>query len=263
MNPWRGCSRVSPGCEHCYAEALGKRFGVTWGAGDERKLASDSYWAQPLAWNAAAAKAGERRRVFAGSMCDVFDAAVPDGWRTRLWALIAQTPHLDWLLLTKRPQYLRDTDGSPLMLPPDWDEGRWTNVWLGATVEDQQRADERLDLLMEATPRHGRGSVLFASCEPLLGPLDLTRWLDGSGGCLDLVIVGAEKLPGKKPGRPCSEEWVEDIRDDVVASGVHLFVKQLERDGRIVEMPELAGRVWDEMPPSLPLPEPIAAPVGV
>lgn len=257
FNPWWGCSKVSPGCDHCYAEKMGVRFGVKWGVGEERRLSSKSYWAQPLAWDAAAAKAGERRRVFAGSMCDVFDAAVPEHWRTWLWSLIKDTPHLDWMLLTKRPQYLRDSaDGTPLMLPPDWDDGRWTNVWLGVTVEDQERADDRLDLLMEASPKRGRGAVLFASCEPLLEPLDLGRWLDGAGGCLDLVIVGAEKLPGKRPGRPCREEWIDGrhgLIEQCVRAGVPLFIKQLERDGRIAEMPAVLGQVWDEMPPSLPI----------
>jgi protein gp37 len=253
FNPWQGCSRVSPGCERCYAEVLGKRFGIPWGPGAERKLARDAYWEQPLRWDRQAEKTGQRLRVFCGSMCDVFDAAVPDGWRSRLWALIAKTPHLDWMLLTKRPQYLRHSDGSPLLLPPDWDGGHWTNVWLGCTVEDQPRADERLDLLMNATPRRGRGAILFASCEPLLEELDLSRWLDGAGGCLDLVIVGAEKLPGKRPGRPCREEWVRNIRAQVVGSGVALFVKQLEREGKIVEMPLVDNDLWDEMPPSLPI----------
>lgn len=253
FNGWWGCSKVSPGCDNCFAEPMAHRFGVEWGAGAARRLARDSYWDQPVIWDAAAAKAGERHRVFAGSMCDVFDAEVPDGWRSRLWNLIWKTPHLDWMLLTKRPQYLRNAGREPLLLPPDWDDGRWTNVWLGVTVEDQLRADERLDLLMEASPHRGRGAVLFASCEPLLEPLDLGRWLDGAGGCLDLVIVGAEKLPGKKPGRPCFLSNVVDIRDQVVEAGVPLFVKQLEVGGRIVEMPELDGRVWDEMPPSLPI----------
>lgn len=253
FNPWQGCSRVSPGCEHCYAEVLGKRFGVPWGPGVERRLAGNSYWLQPLVWERQAEKTGQRLRVFCGSMCDVFDAAVDDGWRSRLWCLIAKTPHLDWMLLTKRPQYLRNAGREPLLLPPDWDDGRWTNVWLGATIEDQLRADERLDLLMEASPKRGRGAILFASCEPLLEELDLGRWLDGASGCLDLVIVGAEKLPGKKPGRPCFIQWVAELRDDCVAAGVPFFCKQIEQGGRIVEMPQLDGRVWDEMPPSLPI----------
>src|SRR5688572_29932027 len=108
FNPWRGCAKVSPGCTHCYAETLSKRNPAvlgTWGKDGVRAIGSDAYWRQPLAWNRAAKQAGERRRVFCASLADVFEDR-PDlvGPRHRLVDLIQLTQHLDWLLLTKRPE---------------------------------------------------------------------------------------------------------------------------------------------------------------
>lgn len=116
FNPWIGCTKVSAACDHCYAEDWDKRYegGQHWGAGAPRRLTSAANWRKPLAWNRQAAKADTRPRVFCASLADVFDSEVPDAWRDRLFALIALTPHLDWLLLTKRPQvarkYLSDPD---------------------------------------------------------------------------------------------------------------------------------------------------------
>ena len=111
FNPWWGCEKVSPGCAHCYADAFAKRLGhgttrpKLWGPGSERKVASEAMWREPIKWNRSAEKAGKRARVFCASMADVFedrpDLLVP---RARLFRLVAATPHLDWLLLTKRPE---------------------------------------------------------------------------------------------------------------------------------------------------------------
>ncbi|MCI0671755.1 MAG: phage Gp37/Gp68 family protein, partial [Myxococcaceae bacterium] len=166
FNPWWGCTRVSPGCDHCYAESFDRRVGgAHWGKGVPRRTFGDKHWGEPLKWNAAAAKAGERRRVFCASMADVFDAEAPDGALERLWALIRATPALDWLLLTKRPGRIRHS------LPADWGDG-YPNVWLGTTVEDQERAEQRIPVLLDVPAR-----VHFLSCEPLLGPVDVSRFM--------------------------------------------------------------------------------------
>src|SRR5262245_52074261 len=155
FNPWWGCMKVSPGCEHCYAETFSIRVGKkVWGPKADRRFFGDAHWAEPLKWNAVAARAGERHRVFCASMADVFeDRRELDGHRARLWRLIAATPHLDWLLLTKRPENLAR------MLPwySHWEnrvafepDEPWPNVWLGTTVEDQQRADERIPHLLRS-----------------------------------------------------------------------------------------------------------------
>lgn len=182
FNPWRGCTKVSRGCANCYAEAGSKRnpavLGV-WGDAGTRVIASESYWRLPLKWDRQAAKAGERRRVFCASLADVFeDRPELVSPRQRLFRLIGDTPYLDWLLLTKRPEnVLRMTHDE--WCPPvpghvsqnagDGHSWKWpSNVWLGVSVEDQQRADERIPILLQ-TP----AAVRFLSCEPLLGPLDL------------------------------------------------------------------------------------------
>ena len=174
FNSWIGCTAVSPACDHCYAEGWAKRSGhVQWGPHGERRRTSEANWRLPIKWNAEAAKSGKRARVFCASLADVFDnhRSIEDSWRRDLFSLIRGTPHLDWLLLTKRPQNIVK------MLPKDglvhpsssWGNG-WPNVWLGTTVENQAEADRRIPHLL-AVP----AKVHFLSCEPLLGPVDLTR----------------------------------------------------------------------------------------
>ena len=243
FNPWRGCAKVSPGCAHCYAEAMAKRTGIhgTWGPEGERVVSSDAYWAQPLRWDRAAAKAGERRRVFCASMADVFEARDDlHEPRSRLFSLILATPHLDWLLLTKRPENVE------IIAPESWMDGFPKNVWLGTTVEDQQRADERIPHLL-AVP----AAVRFLSVEPLLGPVDIEPYLPhGCRGCnhpgnllpawnehgrcsecdgtgqepaIDWVIVGGESGPG---ARPCDVAWIRDVVRQCREAGVAVFLKQ-------------------------------------
>jgi len=164
FNPWRGCQRVSPGCHNCYAETLSRRNPKVlgeWGPTGLRAIASESYWKQPLAWDRAAKKAGERRRVFCASLADVFeDHPGLEAPRARLWEIVDATPNLDWLVLTKRPENIGD------MVPDVWNETPPGHLWLGVSCEDQPRADERIWRLLQ-TP----AAVRFVSAEPLLaGP---------------------------------------------------------------------------------------------
>ena len=131
FNPWWGCTKVSAACDHCYAETWARRIGLDiWSAGKPRRYLSDAYWQQPHKWNAAAANAGSKARVFCASMADVFEWKKGLwSWRHRLWAVIEETPHLDWLLLTKRPHLVR-------RLAP-WGDHWPENVWLGTTVESK------------------------------------------------------------------------------------------------------------------------------
>lgn len=167
FNPVIGCTRLSPACDFCYAaDLMDTRYGkVKWG--EERVRTSKSNWQQPRRWQRQAesffAEHGRRRRVFCASLSDVFDNQWEREWRDDLWELIREAPDLDWLLLTKRPMNIDK------MLPDFWDEVKG-HVWLGTTVEDQKRADQNLQHLL----KHD-SAVRFVSCEPLLGPIDLTR----------------------------------------------------------------------------------------
>lgn len=211
FNAWVGCTKVSPGCKNCYAEAMDRRKlhdrVSHWGPGAPRKVMSDTYWKQPMKWNEEAAATGERRRVFCSSMADVFDEEGPADQRERLWQLIRQTPSLDWLLLTKRPQNIRR------YLPADWGEG-YSNVWLGVSVEDRKYGLPRVDVLREI-PAETR----FLSVEPLLEDLGEIN-LSG----IHWVIVGGES--GSR-ARSMDATWVESVIAQCSLENVAVWVKQL------------------------------------
>jgi protein gp37 len=239
FNPWEGCQKVSPGCDHCYAETRNARFGggiaINWGPGAPRRRTSPSNWRKPIAWNRAHAEffaaRGRRQRVFCASLADVFDNAVDLLWRRDLFRLIADTPNLDWLLLTKR------IGNVPTMLRHIGVERLPGNVWLGATIVNQEEADRDIPKLLAVPAR-----VRFLSMEPLLGPVDLSRWLDPNGTCcmrespcegcpahaaphrqLDWVIVGGESGHGARPMHP---DWARSLRDQCAAAGVAFNLKQ-------------------------------------
>jgi protein gp37 len=215
FNPWVGCTKVSPGCDHCYAEGWAKRTGGAALWQGERRRTTAANWRQVLKWNAQAAAAGERKRVFCASLADVFDNQVPDTWRQDLWCLILDTPNLDWLLLTKRPQNIAK------LVPGSWSEQGYRNVWLGTTAENQAEADRRIPHLL-AVP----AAVRFLSCEPLLGPVDLRAVSWGHSNALhriDWVIAGGESGPGARPMHP---NWARGLRDQCAAAGVPFFFKQ-------------------------------------
>ncbi|WP_296639330.1 DUF5131 family protein [Roseinatronobacter sp.] len=181
FNPWWGCTKVSEACKNCYAETWAKRVGQTvWGPKQQRRLMSDQHWKQPLKWDRDAVASGIRPRVFCASIADVFeDRDELHVHRTRLFDLIEQTPQLDWLLLTKRPQNVARM--------ARWND-RWPdNVWLGTTVELQSRAEELLPYLEDIPAR-----VRFISAEPLLGPLSIKKWL---GSTIDWVITCLQAAP--------------------------------------------------------------------
>ena len=191
FSPWLGCTKISPACDHCYAEGWAKRAGSPELWQGERRRTSSSNWQLPIKWNRQAEAEGRRYRVFCASLADVFDAEVPDAWRDDLFALIAATPHLDWLLLTKRPNVAKrylgllkvphhtcqgsgcNTCGGAGMVP--WGIDPLPNVWLGVTVENQAMADARIPLLLE-TPAAKR----FLSMEPLLGQVYLCYFMRGT-----------------------------------------------------------------------------------
>lgn len=246
FNPWWGCAKVSPACDHCYAERDAGRFApkmVLWGVDAQRREFGDAHWAEPLKWNKAAARDGVRRRVFCASMADVFDKNAPDGARERLWRLIYETPALDWLLLTKRIGNARSMlPASWLRQPiygqlPDWPH----NVRIGATFCNQEEVSRDVHKLLDL------GCPNFVSLEPLLGAIDLTHvdrtppdsdWTycdnplkgfrankcgghDGKG--IDWVICGGESGPKARPMHP---DWARSLREQCAAAGVAFHFKQ-------------------------------------
>src|ERR1700733_10436637 len=161
FNPWIGCTKVSDGCDHCYAETLNHRWGSdNWGKGKPRRVTSDSNWREPIRWNKVAGSEGVKHKVFCASLADVMDDEAPAGVRERLWELIDNTPHLIWQLLTKRPhRYSR-------YLPQWFKHG---NVWLGTSAENQEFYDIRWPILREVA--HQYNAISWISYEPALGPL--------------------------------------------------------------------------------------------
>jgi protein gp37 len=178
FNPWWGCTKVGPACDLCYSETFDKRVGGDhWGHGKPRRQMSDAYWREPIKWNQLSLQTyGRRMRVFCASMADVFDNEVPPEWRERLWKLIAETPNLEWILVTKR------IGNVPKMVPFDWmAHGFPEFVTLCITVANQNEAERDIYKLL-GIPVAVRG----LSIEPLLGSINLTR--------LDLTSHGLDYL---------------------------------------------------------------------
>ena len=276
-NPIRGCSRVSEGCRNCYAERVAARFNQPGQPyfGLAKRVPGGGRWTgkvkvvedvldQPLRWQ-------RPRRIFVNSMSDLFHEQVSNETIERVFAVMALAHWHTFQVLTKRPdrmlewfrahrQNINVYDSAVQRLaakgPVDWSKmpgdmantrssgGTWwplRNVWLGVSVEDQAAANNRIPLLME-TP----AAVRFLSCEPLLGPVDATRWVfdrdaavrrmrngpaamnreqadDYIAPCIDWVIAGGESGPGARPMHP---DWPRKLRDDCAAAGVPFFFKQ-------------------------------------
>lgn len=259
FNPWWGCRKVSPACDHCYAERDARRYApgkTLWGS-PVRRFFTENHWNEPRRWNKRAARElaakGRRMRVFCASMGDVFDNEAPDSERAKLWRLIEETPHIVWQLLTKRIGNARR------MLPEHWIRQPRDNVALGSSIVTQPEAARDIPRLL-ATPARWH----FLSLEPLLEHVDLAPYLaeqcsagsvpepggGGSmcphcqgtrhrGGCrpLSWVIVGGESGPLSRPLNPA---WVRCIRDQCAANGTAFFFKQWGEWAPAEAVPEVA-----------------------
>lgn len=242
-NPWIGCTEVSPGCDNCYARVMDARYrygGAThWGAGVPR-FRSKSFFKVVTGLDTAAFQAGVKRRIFP-SLCDPFDNEVPEEWREDLFDVIAETPSLIWLLLTKRI-------GNAKKMMPFTERGYvLPNMWLGASVVNQEEADRDIPKLL-ATPAVKR----FVSYEPALGPIDFVSAVNqecnhrdaymeqdtGAWICrecenneempgIDWIIVGGESNQGGAKARPFDLAWARSTVSQCKAAGVPVFVKQL------------------------------------
>ena len=268
-NPWIGCTKVSPGCAHCYAATLDEnKFSRTMGGGTKEKpeshwgkgaprVRTKAFWTDAVKWDRETARAEfvneansqsyRRPRIFP-SLCDWLDDEVPIEWLADFLKLIHGTPNLDWLLLTKRPENFHRVDQAEDLLGDEAAEmvHAWAthgrppeNVWLGVSVEDQKRADERIPLLLSIP-----AAVRFLSVEPLLEGVNLRCALhcDGCGytpkdkafmldhghcknptPIIDWCIIGGESGPGR---RDCGVDAIVDVANQCKSAGVACFVKQ-------------------------------------
>lgn len=220
-NPVRGCTKVSPGCKHCYAETLAERFrgvpGHPFEHGFDLQLIPSAL-ELPLRWRAS-------RRIFVNSMSDLFHDDVPATYIRRVFAVMKRASHHQYQVLTKRSMRMAQLAAS-IEIPPQ--------VWMGVSVENQKYT-MRIDDL-----RRVGASVRFLSVEPLLGPIED---LDLTG--IHWVIVGGESGHGARPMDPA---WVRSIRDQCVSSNVKFFFKQWGGVRKHVTGRVLDGRTWDEMP---------------
>lgn len=246
-NAWWGCMHYSELCDFCYAERFDAYVHAKnphWGAGSDRLLMSEKHWQQPVSWNDNAKRLGIRYKVFCSSMADIFEShpqVVQE--RIKLWELIKKTPYLDWQLLTKRFDRIKE------FLPDDWGEG-YENVWLGISVGLQKRVDQYLPEFMSIPSR-----VRFLSGEPLLGEVDLSPYL--KTGKISWVITGGESGFGKVPNdqnvkfryRECKLEWIEKIVNQCKEHNVPVFVKQLGTHlSREMKLNNKTGADIDEFP---------------
>lgn len=212
FNPWIGCTKVSPACDHCYAETWDHRFGgERWGPRADRTRTKVQNWNKVLKWQRAAVDDGERKIVFCASLADVFDnhrSILPE-WRDNLWSLVRQTPDLIWMFLTKRPQNIMR------YLPADWGEG-YENVALGVSVENQEEHDRRAPVLAAVPVK-----VRFFSMEPLLGPVVLDD--NVLRDSVRYLIAGGESGGGARPMDP---QWARGVRDAASRNGTLFHFKQ-------------------------------------
>lgn len=224
FNPWMGCTKVSEACKFCYAESFTGHYQLAkWGDNGTRNRTVPNNWKNPLKWNKAAYTNKTRAKVFCASLADIFEdhPSIEQAWRDELWALIKITTNLDWLLLTKRPENYKK------FLPADWGDG-YPNVWLGISVENQQRANERMPILAK-TP----AKLRFMSCEPLLGPIDFnTPELLDKETMLSVAydfhwcIIGGESGPVNKVRKLVIGD-VKKVIGEAEFYGMKIFFKQM------------------------------------
>jgi protein gp37 len=274
-NPITGCTPISEGCQNCYAKRMANRLRGRCGyPADEpfKVTLHKDRLEEPLRWK-------KPRRVFVGSMGDLFHEDVPDEFIYEIWDVMVQSKQHTFLVLTKRPDrmksfiekvmcnrmgYALTFGGTPEgKKARKWAQKPVQNVWLGVTAENQRRADERIPILLQIP-----AAVRFVSVEPMLGPVDLTQidiggnvWINSlTGDCksyhpyggmwkinesknkLDWVICGGETGPGARPMHP---EWARSLRDQCQAAGTPFFFKQWGKYISISQMPEDTYRAWD------------------
>ena len=227
-NPITGCTKCSPGCQNCYAAPMARRnagrngypsgdgFAVTF---HPKRLQEPMRWRKPA-------------KIFVCSMGDLFHPDVKDEWLDKIFAVMAMCPQHTFMVLTKRPERMREymagncterwlDEAVDLVYNceyVDWKTFPLPNVWLGVTAENQEQTDKRIPVLLD-TPAAKR----FVSVEPMLGPVDVRRYLYDRSTVLDWVICGGETGPKARPMHP---DWVRSLRDQCQIAETPFFFKQ-------------------------------------
>jgi protein gp37 len=285
-NPITGCSKVSEGCRNCYAERLWPRLRAMGNTVYVDRNFNDvachhERLDQPLKWK-------KPRKIFVNSMSDLFHEDVPDIFIIDVLSVIAEASQHTFFILTKRPERMNEIFNHETIANDVWlqtsrgvnaEKSPWPlkNLWLGVTAENQQRADERIPVLLQIP-----AAVRFVSAEPMLGLVDLSSYLSRCSSCnapinkndsswrwngicwehkcpgnhpqvghfaanagVDWVICGSETGPNR---REACIEWIGDLCDQCEHAGVPFFLKQMEINGRMVKMPELDGKIWAQFP---------------
>ena len=232
-NPVTGCTPVSEGCENCYAERMAKRlagrFGYPKGEPFRVTLHEDRL-EQPLHWK-------KPSLVFLPSMGDLFHPKVKSQYIAEVFDKIAIAKQHTFLIVTKRPKRMKAVlEGFQDIWECSCSGWPFKNVWLGVTVENQARSDERIPILLQIP-----AAVRFVSVEPMLGPVDIRKYLEE----LSWVIAGCESGPKR---RLTTAPWIRSLKNQCRAYNIPFFLKQMEVDGKIVKMPEFDGREWNEVP---------------
>lgn len=240
-NPLAGCTRISPGCQNCYAERMAKRLIAMGQEKYQGTVDKNGRWTGALNFDVDNWDAPTKRKkptmYFVNSMSDLFHADVPPNWSMRIWDVMAKTPQHTYQILTKRADVMEQRVKWLVDL-----YGVLPNVWLGVSVENQQYADERIPHLLQ-TP----AAVRFLSCEPLLGPVSIDLidgvfydsgmpfpWQKLEKPGIDWVIVGGESAPNARPMHP---NWARSLRDQCKSAGVAFFMKQW---GEWIAKPQIA-----------------------
>jgi protein gp37 len=283
-NPVTGCTPISEGCRNCYAERMSKRLAGRCGYPSEdpfKVTLHPDKLDQPLRWK-------KPRMIFVCSMGDLFHEDVPFDQISQVFdvmcscsfdAICSMEPGHTFMVLTKRPERIKKwlwwmgenwSGDSPANVTLEVKGHFGENIWLGVTAENQQRANERIPILLQIP-----AAVRFVSVEPMLGPVDLTRiggdwygngrinalkglqnddayvheynlrWKAKHCGELNWVICGSESGPNH---RKTKIEWIRDLREQCISANVPFFLKQMEINGRMVKMPELDGKIWAQFP---------------
>ena len=274
--PVVGCTRQSPGCDRCWSLALAWRFShnpnakmqATYGGLTRRaRVTGEPEWSgvvrclperldEPLTWRTP-------QRVFVVSQADLFHEAVPFDFIERVFAVMWACKMHTFLLLTKRPQRMLEFYAHYQKTQRIFVLWPLPNVWVGVTVEDQTRADERIPLLLQVP-----AAVRWVSVEPMLGPVDLSGYLHpsshltdglwhddcpaclrrrvhGGTGALDWAVCGCESGPG---ARLMDASWAYSLWTQVHDAGLPFWFKQAMVDGKLDHQPTILGRTWQEVP---------------